>query len=148
MRLPAPREVAVTARGSARYALDSALFLALLPVRLAALVTQVEALLAKVDRVVDEASVTVGDAQRVASAAGQVVLSANQTSRAAQELLDLYEPIARRGAPMLGKFVEEFDEDELQAAIRMVDQLPALTEAMVDDIIDRKSTRLNSSHPV
>ncbi|GAB2907792.1 hypothetical protein GCM10027047_02540 [Rhodococcus aerolatus] len=135
MRLPAPREVVVTARGSARYALDAAVFVALLPVRVAALISQVEALLAKVDRVVDEASVTVGDAQRVARAAGQVVLAANETSNAAQELLALYEPIARRGAPMLGRFVEEFDADELEAAIRMVDQLPALTEAMVDDIM-------------
>lgn len=135
MRLPAPIEVATTARGTVRYALDTAVFVALLPVRVAALITQVEALLAKVDRVVDEASRTVTDAQRVAAAAGQVVLSANETSQAAQELLGLYEPIARRGAPLLGKFVHEFSDEELQAAIRMVDELPALTEAMVTDIM-------------
>jgi hypothetical protein len=50
-------------------------------------------------------------------------------------MLAVYQPIARRAAPLAERFVEEFSEEEVRAAIRLVDQLPQLTEHMETDIM-------------
>jgi D-serine deaminase-like pyridoxal phosphate-dependent protein len=53
----------------------------------------------------------------------------------ASDLLVTYQPIAERAAPLARKFVEEFSEEEVRAAVRMVDQLPQLTEHLETDIM-------------
>jgi len=53
----------------------------------------------------------------------------------AADLLDTYAPIARQAAPLARRFVTELSADELRAAIRLLDHLPALTEHMISDIM-------------
>ena len=57
------------------------------------------------------------------------------TSRGAAEILDLYQPIARSAAPLAQRFVEDFTEAEVQAAIRLVDHLPQFTHHLETDIM-------------
>jgi hypothetical protein len=71
----------------------------------------------------------------VADEARTLLGEASTTSRGASEILDLYRPIARGAAPLAQRFVEDFTEAELQAAIRMVDQLPQLTHHLETDIM-------------
>jgi hypothetical protein len=69
------------------------------------------------------------------SGAGEVMERAGVTSTAAQELLDLYRPMLERGAPLAGRFVDDLTPEEIDAAIKLVDQLPVLTQHMVSDIM-------------
>ena len=82
-----------------------------------------------------EAAVVVGNAQTVAGRAGSVVEEATATSRTAGELLATYQPIAERAAPLAARFVDELSEAEVHAAIKLIDQLPQLTEHMETDIM-------------
>ena len=77
----------------------------------------------------------VGDAREITSGAREIVDGAGATSRSAQELLDLYKPMLERGAPLAGKFVDELSQEEIDAAIKLVDQMPQFTEHMVTDIM-------------
>jgi hypothetical protein len=77
----------------------------------------------------------IGKATAVADRAGAVVDQAAGAADGASELLAVYQPIAHRAAPLANRFVEEFSEDEVHAAIRLVDQLPQLTEHMERDIM-------------
>ena len=127
-----------------------------LPVRVAALVAEaeqlvdragavldrVEAAVTRVDGVVGEVDALVGrvgevteSAAGVADRAGEVAGEVGATGRNAQELLDLYRPVAERGAPLLRRFVDEFSEEEMTALVRLVDQVPRFTEHMESDIM-------------
>lgn len=97
---------------------------------------------ASASETVQEAARISGSAEELVTAAGGVSQRASETvSRAertavtAGELLAAYEPTARRAAPMLGRFVEEFSQKEVDAAIRLVDELPVLTEHVLTDIL-------------
>jgi len=109
--------------------------IAVLPARLAALLTEVEQLLAQVSTVVNNASVTVAKADSVAARAGGVVASAGDASTQAQQLLDLYRPLAQRLAPMATQLVDSISEDEVQAVIKLVNILPEFVDAMQRDIM-------------
>jgi hypothetical protein len=69
-----------------------------------------------------------GDAATLVGKAGGVADGANA-------LLETYQPIADKAAPLARRFVQEFSEAELQAAIKLVDQLPQLTEHVVSDVL-------------
>ncbi len=86
------------------------------------------ALVARADVVTENAAGLVSRADVVAEEAGT-------TSRIAQELLGVYAPVAARAAPLAKKFVDELSEVEVQAAIRLIDQLPLFTEHMETDIM-------------
>jgi hypothetical protein len=112
------------------------------PVRLLRLVDDAEMLMVRVTTVVDAAEQAVGEAQAVtasaaivaqesarASAAAEVVLEqAAQTARTTSELVSAYEPAARR-------FVQELSAEEVDAAIRMVDELPRLAHHLNADVL-------------
>ncbi|WP_434743109.1 hypothetical protein [Micromonospora sp. SH-82] len=92
--------------------------------------------------VVAEAGQVAGGAAAVVARAGAVTDQAAGTIAAAQgatvtatELLDAYEPTLRRGAPMANRFVEELSQEEVTAAIRLVDELPKLKEHLTADIL-------------
>lgn len=74
-------------------------------------------------------------ASQVADGAGAVVAQAEHASKGATELLDTWRPLAERAAPLVHAFVTELSEQEAQAAIRLVDQLPRLAEHMETDIM-------------
>lgn len=92
--------------------------------------------------VVDEAvGITTGAAEVVESArtitsgADEVMTSAAATSRHAQELLENYRPMLERAAPLIKKFVDDLAPEEIEAAIALVDELPALAHHMSTDIL-------------
>ena len=92
-------------------------------------------LVARVGGVADAAGGLVQTAGSVTGRAGEIVEQASGTSTGAAELLGLYRPLAERAAPLAQRFVDELSEDEVQAAIRLVDHLPALTESVETDIL-------------
>ena len=76
----------------------------------------------------------------MAGRADALVGRAGGLAESAGGLLDTYQPIATQAAPLARRFVEEFSQDELVAAIRLVDQLPRLTEHMESDIMPLLAT--------
>lgn len=61
--------------------------------------------------------------------------SASTTTRHAQELLDLYRPMLERAAPLTRRFVDDLAPEEIDAAIKLVDELPALAHHLSEDIL-------------
>ena len=126
-------------------------------------VTRADTLVRKTEAVVDEATavvehartvsaaaqVVVADARRVSTAAeavitevvditskaNGVVVVAESTARTAHELLEAYVPSAKQAMPLLRRFVEELSPHEIEAAIRLVDQLPVITEHVISDVL-------------
>jgi len=92
-------------------------------------------LISQVEQVTADATGVIGSARQVADRANDVVTEAQGASRQAGELLDLYGPLAREAAPLARKFVDELSEDEIHAAIKLVDHLPVFTEHMENDIM-------------
>ncbi|MBO0876097.1 MAG: hypothetical protein J2P19_22165, partial [Pseudonocardia sp.] len=74
-------------------------------------------------------------ASQVTDGAGAVVAQAERASKGASELLDTWRPLAQRAAPLAEAFVTELSEQEVLAAIRLVDLLPRLAEHMETDIM-------------
>jgi ABC-type transporter Mla subunit MlaD len=110
--------------------------------RVDAVVDRVHAEVDRVDGVVDGVERVAGNAEQVVEriipitgAADAVLESVGTTSAGAQALLDIFTPIVERGAPLLRHFVDEFSVQELQALIRLVDQVPQFTEHMETDIM-------------
>nr|WP_296772541.1 ribulose 1,5-bisphosphate carboxylase large subunit [Rhodococcus sp. (in: high G+C Gram-positive bacteria)] len=137
MRLPDPYRGFTVARvgldiavSGVRWARDTATFAVELAARIEQLLDEVSALLARVDAIVDAAQVVVTEAAVTTESAAGVVESASKTSATALELVELFDPIAQRSAPFARKFVDHLDEDEVDAAIAMVDELPGLVEHM------------------
>jgi hypothetical protein len=90
---------------------------------------------AESQRIAEGAGTLVAEAQRVAGGAEEVVAEAASTAARASELLTAYEPALHRGAPMANRFVEQLSPDEIEAAIRLVDELPKLTRHLHSDIL-------------
>ncbi|SNT45801.1 ribulose-1,5-bisphosphate carboxylase/oxygenase large subunit [Rhodococcoides kyotonense] len=143
VRLPDSFAVGVVSSG-VRWARDSAIFALELPGRINALLDEAAVLVARIDAVVDAAQrlidrtegvidrvdVVVNGAAATTRAADDVVGSASKTSATALELVELFDPIAQKSAPFAQKFVDHLSEDEVDAAIEMVDQLPGLVKHM------------------
>ncbi|WP_433870878.1 hypothetical protein [Saccharopolyspora sp. CA-218241] len=163
IRIPTPGDVLGFAKSTASWAVDSATALAGAPARALGLLDGAESLLARVhevvgrveellertDGLVDEArgtaeaaATTVAEAQRISAAAEALVNraagiadEAARSASTADQLLQAYAPIARRGAPLADRFVSEISDKEVDAAIRLVDELPVLTEHVLTDVL-------------
>jgi hypothetical protein len=147
--LPGPSDLLDAARALTGWGAEATEVLADLPVRAAALLGEVERLLAKINAVTDRADVlitkvdavttraeaSVGRGDEVTGGAEQLLAGAGDLSGRARELLELYQPLAIRAAPLATRFVEELSEQEVLASIRLVDQLPKLTEHLERDIM-------------
>jgi hypothetical protein len=103
--------------------------------RVEAVVTRAEAVVARAERTADGATVVVTSAGEITERAGELVSSVDATSTGAQELLDTFQPMAQRAAPLARQFIEEFSEAEVHALIRLIDQVPVFTEHMESDIM-------------
>ena len=106
------------------------------------LLDRAEAAVDGIDTVLVEArTVAAGAAGVVESAASasdgatRVVDQADGISTRADRLLEAYRPTLEAGAPLARRFVEEFSQEELDATIKLVDQVPVFTEHMVSDIM-------------
>ncbi len=137
VRLPVPfggltaakfgRDVALS---SARWARDTANFAWELPGRVETLLDEVTTLMARIDEVVTAAQLVVIEAAITTRSAEGVVDTASKTSARALELVELFEPMAQQAAPFAQKFVDHLSEQEVDATIAMVDQLPEIVEHM------------------
>lgn len=96
-----------------------------------------EAEVAVVDarKVATEAAGVVGGARAITDEANKTVVTAQRTADTAEGLLEVYAPTAKRAAPLLERFVEELSEAEVDAAIKLVDELPVLTEHIRTDVL-------------
>ncbi|MBM0238199.1 hypothetical protein JNW88_15450 [Micromonospora sp. ATA32] len=81
------------------------------------------------------AAVVVGEAEAVAGRAAGAIVTAEEAAGTAAALLASYEPTLRRAAPMASRFVEQLSNEEVTAAIRLVDELPKLKEHLTSDIL-------------
>jgi hypothetical protein len=86
-------------------------------------------------RIAGTAGSVVTEAQRVASRATTTMARAELISTTADELLTAYETTLRKGAPMASRFVAQLSPEEVDAAIRLVDELPKLTEHVTSDVL-------------
>lgn len=146
--LPDPLQLVSTvqraAQSSLQWSVDTAVFVAGLPTRVSALLDEAEGLVRQVSGVVDGAARAVAAADTVIAAcaalvdrtavvAGEtevVVASASRSAAVADQLLEIYRPLALTAAPLATQFVDEISEDEVHAAVRLLDQLPELTDRM------------------
>jgi hypothetical protein len=163
MPLLSPSAVFGMARATVGWAVESAITVASVPGRVLGLLNAAESLMTRIDDVVNRADQLVGrttvmvgevetviaqartvaasadgvvvDAGKVASNASALVTSAGRTAHSANELVGIYQPLATRAAPLVRRFVEELSPHEVEAAIRLVDELPVLTEHLTSDIL-------------
>ncbi|MEU7481075.1 hypothetical protein AB0A63_34215 [Lentzea sp. NPDC042327] len=91
--------------------------------------------IADAEKAVDQVRAITASAADVAERAGGVVATAGRTADTADELIHIYEPIAKQAQPLAKRFVDELSPQEIEAAIRLVDELPALTEHLTSDIL-------------
>ena len=99
------------------------------------IVTEIEGVIVEARGITGGAAEVVESARTITTGADDVMTSAGTTSRHAQELLDLYRPMLERAAPLAGKFVDDLAPEEIDAAIALVDELPALAHHMATDIL-------------
>jgi hypothetical protein len=142
LSLPRPSTLVDFAISAAGRAVGTAMAVAAAPARLLRLVDDAEVLMVRVTTVVDAAEQAVGEAQaatasaaiivqesaRTSTAAASVLEQTAQTAQTANELVTAYEPAARR-------FVEELSVEEVDAAIRMIDELPKLAHHLNSHVL-------------
>ena len=113
----------------------------------AGVIAEAESTVERSGRVVDGAERTVAGAEQAISRAdttvsdaARAIVEAVQATHAAMALLDTWRPIAEQAAPLAGRFIQEFSAEELHAAIRAIDQLPALTAHLQNDVMPLLAT--------
>ena len=94
-----------------------------------------DAVVGRVRQVADRADQVVERVIPVTGAAEGVLESVGATSAGAQALLEVFQPMTERGAPLLQHFIDEFSVQELHALIRLIDHVPQFTEHMETDIM-------------
>lgn len=82
-----------------------------------------------------EARALVARAAGVTDSAAQTMAVAERATQGAEALLSHVEPIVARGAPLAEKFVNGLSAAEIDAAIKLVDELPRLTDHLRQDIL-------------
>jgi hypothetical protein len=87
------------------------------------------------ERVAASAGGVVGETEDIVARASRTAARAEVITATADELLSAYETTLRAGAPMAHRFVEQLTPEEIDAAIRLVDELPKLTEHLTSDVL-------------
>ncbi len=90
---------------------------------------------ADAEKAVEEVRAITASATDASERAAQVVTTAGQTAHTANELIGIYEPIAKQAQPLAKRFVDELSPQEIEAAIKLIDELPGLTEHLTSDIL-------------
>jgi hypothetical protein len=101
---------------------------------------QATAVVSRANLVTDGADLVVSGAGRITATASAVVDQATEASRGAAELLRAFQPLAARAAPLASTFVNELSDQEVAAAVRMVDQLPRLAAHLEQDVMPMLAT--------
>lgn len=87
------------------------------------------------ERVTATAAAVVGETADIVARTDRTVTRAEGISATVDELLSAYETTLRSGAPMAHRFVDQLTPEEIDAAIRLVDELPKLTEHLTSDVL-------------
>jgi len=113
----------------------------------AGVIAGAESTVAGAGRVIAGAESTVAGAGRVIAGAestvaetAAIVQDAGQASATALELVKTWQPIANQAAPLASRLVSSISEEELQAAIHVIDQLPKLTHHLQTDVMPLLAT--------
>jgi len=131
IRIPRPSDMLDAAHTVAGLPTDAIRLVA----RIGTLLDDAEALLARTRRLLDGVERTAAAADDATRLAEAVIARADATTTTVQRLVEEYVPLAERAAPLARRFVDELSEQEVHAAIKLIDQLPALTEHMEQDIM-------------
>jgi hypothetical protein len=99
-----------------------------------------ERVIAGAESTIHDAGVAIRGAEVTVTDAARIIAEAARATHIAVALLETWRPIAEQAAPLAGAFVREFSEEELQAAINAVDQLPALTAHLQNDVMPLLAT--------
>jgi hypothetical protein len=149
IRIPSPGAMLGLARSTVELVLESTVVVASLPARalglidaaeslvdrIGTVVDRAEELIARTERVVGEAEFAVREVETITAAAATVVATADVTSSIANEIVRVYEPIAAKAAPLAERFVAELSAEEVEAAVKLVDELPVITGHMVSNVL-------------
>ncbi|WP_308126347.1 ribulose 1,5-bisphosphate carboxylase large subunit [Rhodococcoides corynebacterioides] len=132
VRLPVPSVGTALSlvRATVSWSMDTVALVAAMPSRIDDLFGRLDALLTSVEEITARAGEVIDAAARTTDDAAEVVVGAGDASARAQSMIAELQPIADRGIPLGRRFVDNFSEQELDASIRMVDQLPELMERM------------------
>jgi hypothetical protein len=117
--------------------------------RTGTVVAEAEEALREVRAVSAVAAVAVREAVEVSAAAGTVIVEteavagraaivvehAGRTAAATDALLAGYEPALRHAAPLADRFLRQLTADEIDAAVRLVDELPRLTHHLTTNVL-------------
>ncbi|MBY6363725.1 ribulose 1,5-bisphosphate carboxylase large subunit [Rhodococcus corynebacterioides] len=117
-------------RATVSWSVDTVVLVAALPSRIDDLFSRVDALIASIEEITARAGGVIEAAARTTDDAAEVIVGAGDASERARTMIADIQPIADRGIPLGRRFVDNFSETELDASIRMVDQLPELMERM------------------
>ncbi|OLF09597.1 hypothetical protein [Actinophytocola xanthii] len=112
-RVPGPRDLV-------QWTFRTTTTLASVPGRLLALVEAVESVAARADELVGRTGRVVTAAEEAVAHSRRVIASVEAQVEAARPLLE---------------FVEEFSQHEMQAAIKLVDELPRLSRHLTEDVM-------------
>lgn len=131
IRIPRPSDVLDAAQTVAGLPTDAVRLVA----RIGALLDDAEALLARTGRLLDGVERTVASVDEATRRAEAVIARADATTTSVQRLADECAPLVARGAPLASRFVAELSEHEVDAAIKLIDHVPAFTEHMEQNIM-------------
>lgn len=107
-----------------------------------ATIAAASAITASADVLVKRSAVVTAEIEHMVTAAGKVntqaaavVAKADVATSDVVAMLAIYEPLAQRAAPLAKRFVEELTEEEVRAAISLIDLLPDLAKRVERDIL-------------
>ncbi|MGB3772683.1 MAG: ribulose 1,5-bisphosphate carboxylase large subunit [Rhodococcus sp. (in: high G+C Gram-positive bacteria)] len=132
VRLPVPSVgdlIGVTQR-TILWSLDTVAFVSQLPKRIDDLFVRIDEIMSAIEDVTDRAGGVIDKAAATTDDAGVVIVGAGDASSKALAMISELEPITERAIPLGRSFVENFSDEELRAAIKMVDHLPELLDRM------------------
>jgi hypothetical protein len=94
-----------------------------------------DAIVTRANTAVDAAGAIVTRADTTVGEVTAIVTRANSVAGEVESLVGDYSPTLRQAAPLAARFVSELTPDEVTAAIRMIDELPALQRHLVHDVM-------------
>jgi len=86
-------------------------------------------------RVVAAAGLLVEEGQRLAEGAGMAVAAAGRVTDDAEKIAGTAATLLGKVEPMATRFVDQLSPEEVEAAIKLVDELPRLTRHLDEDIL-------------
>jgi hypothetical protein len=103
--------------------------------RVDAVVDHTELVIGRIDEVVASSENSVRAVDAVTAAAERTLVAGEGLVARADALLGAVEPVAQQALPMAKKLVDGISPEEVDAASRMLDRLPALLGHVEDDVL-------------